>query len=274
MKQVVFVDSRWNSRGFFSTLNLLLLSLVWCNRNGVQADIGFSILGLYSDEEANHRKVRPFANYFGDAYAPHLNKSTEEMDIAWVYNNHHLEFEEESVIEEIRAINNDLLGRMVPRFREFVIGGPEAARERYDVAVHYRGCDYLKNTPEGHVPNLTPELFVAKLKSILGVGSKVFVATDDKRFIKEFEAAGYNPVYFEDVYRKGPGIGSHHKSFLQKHGLFSPVRQERKGYEVYRDCYWLSKGGLYVGSNSNLMYYSKILNPEQGQINLSVREFL
>lgn len=83
-------------------------------------------------------------------------------------------------------------------------------------------------------------------------------------------SAKYNFAYFNDVYRKGPGKGAHMRNkydlFFQKNG----ISQVKKGFEVFRDCYWLSKGEYYLGSNSNLMYYSKLLNPLQVATNTSI----
>jgi hypothetical protein len=81
--------------------------------------------------------------------------------------------------------------------------------------------------------------------------------------------AGYGIAYFKDVYRKGPGKGAHMRAFFDILPFELGVSQVQKGFEVFRGCYWLSKGNTYLGSNSNLMYYSCLLNPSLNTINIS-----
>jgi len=126
----------------------------------------------------------------------------------------------------------------------------------------------LKNTPLNHAPNRTPSEFLATINYLIAE-APIFVATDDDTFIDLVLSRGLHVSHFRDVYRRGPGRGAHMKSFFQKISIINSHTQHRKGLEVLRDVHWLSKSNTYIGSNSNLMYYSRLLNPNQRLINIT-----
>lgn len=253
-------------RGFFSAINLTLLTILYCRQNNIQPIVGNSVLSLYG---SRLEKKRPFSEFFGAAFDGPISKSAETLEISLVHNNQLLSFNDDLVIQELRLINRELLVNMEPDLKDFINSPPSLSSPSFDISVHYRGCDYLKYTPAFHHPNLKPEVFIRYIEKFI-FGHKVFVATDDDSFIGILIDKGFDIVYFKDVYRKGPGRGSHTRSWSQHFGLPGLVSQKRKGFEVFRDCFWLSKSNHYIGSNSNLMYYSSLLNPLQVSKNLSL----
>jgi len=190
------------------------------------------------------------------------------MEIAHVHNSNLLNFDDPEVVKKLSVLNKVLLDNMVEPLKNFIHTPPLGDYLNSSISVHFRGCDYLKYTPINHVANSTPQEFLRKIEHLIS-GKGVFVATDDISFVDIALSRGHDVAYFSDVYRKGPGRGVHIKSFLERWGFINGREQTRKGYEVCRDVYWLSKNDLYIGSNSNLMYYAKLLNPAQRQINLS-----
>jgi len=259
MKQRVLIDSISEQRGFFSSVNLTLLTILYCMKNNIQPIVSDSVLSLYG---SRFKRIRPFSEFFGTAYEHPISKSAETLEISWVHNNQLLSFDDAMVIRGLCSINNELLTNITPYLTEAVNTPPDLSGSFFNVSVHYRGCDYLKNTPIDHLPNLHPEAFIARIEKFI-IGQKFFVATDDDKFLSLLIEKGLTPIFFKDVYRKGPGRGSHIRSKLQRLGLPSLVSQKRKGFEVFRDCFWLSKSNHYIGSNSNLMYYSSLLNSQQ-----------
>lgn len=266
MRQRILVDSGGEYRGFFSSVNLTLLTVLYCSRNDIDPIIGNSVLSLYRD---NYRTERPFSRFFGQVYDGHVKKSSETLEISEIYNNNLLSFYDTSTVEELRKLNNTWLLTLTPTLRAFIDKSPGASGLKCDVSIHYRGTDYLKNTPAYHKPNLSPQEFVTSVGEWVR-GRSVFVATDDITFIGLIVATGIEVVYFDDVYRRGPGLGSHVRSKWQRLGLPALYSQEKKGFEVFRDCWWLSRSDLYIGSNSNLMYYSGLLNSAQIRKNVNV----
>ena len=226
--------------------------------------ISSSVLSLYG---TNTKVVRPFSEFFGEIFLDN-QEYLNTMEISYVHNKKLLDFNNPEVVNNLSQINKVLVDNLNVDVRNFIETPPLGNYLNSIVSVHFRGCDYLKNTPLGHAPNSTPSEFLNKISSLIE-GQKIFVATDDISFINLLKLSGNEISYFEDVYRKGPGRGSHIKSFYERLGLINKHKQKKKGYEVLRDVYWLSKNNVYIGSNSNLMYYSKLLNPQQHQINLT-----
>ncbi len=268
MDKVVLVDSGSNGRGFFSTINITLLTLRYCELNELSPIISDSVLGLYGTKI---NKVRPFSEFFGDLYSEEIPENTRKIEIDWVFNNKLLNFDDEITKNQLRDINRKLLQNLNSDLKAFLDVPPCHSEVKPAISLHFRGCDYLKNTPSLHQPNYKPNEFLDKVHSLIS-GNKIFIATDDDSFIKLMQKRGYEISFFLDVYRKGPGRGSHIKSFAERFGyqsLTKKLQQKRKAFEVFRDCYWLSKSNTYIGSNSNLMYYSGLLNPIQKQVNLT-----
>lgn len=265
MKQkILLIDSSAESRGFFSTINLLLLTLQWCSENNLLPVVSSSVLSLYGSKP---KKIEAFSEFFGKLYSGEEN-GLVTMEIAYVHNNNLLNFDDPEVIKKLYVLNNVLLDHLTEPVKTFINTPPLGSYSNSSISVHFRGCDYLKNTPINHAANSTPEEFLKKIEQLIS-GKGIFVATDDILFVNLALSMGHDVAYFPDVYRKGPGRGAHIKSFFERWGFINGRQQNRKGYEVMRDVYWLSKYNLYIGSNSNLMYYSRLLNPAQQQINLS-----
>jgi hypothetical protein len=264
MKKILLVDSTAQHRGFFSTINLTLSTILYCKINQITPIISHSVLSLYG---SNASKIRPFSEFFGTAYNEEYSGNTEHLEITKVHNENLLDTTSPAVKNELRMINSDLISQLTPAVLNFINTPPIPLISNFDVSIHYRGSDYLLNTPVGHRPNLQPKEFANVIEKYIA-GKYAFLATDDRSFPLLLSRLGHRFCYFKDVYRKGPGRGVHIKSIWQRLGLPALVSQNLKGRQVLRDCIWLSKSNLYIGSNSNLMFYSGLLNPNQTTINL------
>ena len=54
MKVMLLEDKIPETRGFFSSINLTLLTLLYCRENLIKPIIGNSVLSLYSDRKKNN----------------------------------------------------------------------------------------------------------------------------------------------------------------------------------------------------------------------------
>jgi len=268
LNDVLLTDRNGLNRGFFSALNLILLTLLYCEQESLNPIISKSVLSLYGSEVNG---ITPFAEYFENIYSGETKKDVKSLEIDWVHNNNIYDINDDKIKSRLRNINANLLAYMRIHLSGFIKSSPDNwGQVAPNVSIHYRGCDYLKNTPKAHVGNYPPRMFLEKIQYYIESNS-LFVATDDNSFIGHLSMIKKNFCYFSDVNRRPPGQGVHELSFVEKYiyqSGRSKVSQKRKACEVFRDCYWLSKCDLYIGSNSNLMYYSSLLNINQRQINI------
>lgn len=262
--KIRLIDSGSGARGFFATINLTLMTLQHCAENDLDPVIDSSVLSLYGTDV---KKIRPFSEFYGEIY-PEDRHCLKTIEIDYIFNRGVTDFNDPDVMRKLAVINDILLGSMGKDLKCFIDNPPLGSYQNTTVSVHYRGCDYLRNVPQNHFRNYTQVKFLTKISEIVE-DREMFIATDDYSMIGLMKSYGYEFSYFEDVYRGRPGVGSHFKSFFEKLGFGAPEKQKRKGFEVIRDVHWLSKNRTYIGSNSNLMYYSKLLNLDQDQINLS-----
>ena len=272
---IILEDGGWPGRGFFSSVNLSLVAILWCQQKGLNPSIGNSILRLYSHPfTRNAFRRRPYSSFFGNSWLP--SKKCEELDIGdiWLSTIENIDINSESIINKLFAINTSLQARMPGDISNYTNAKPENWPTHYDVAIHYRGCDYLKNTPKDHVPNLAPEPFIEQILPLISNKNNIFVATDDSSFLRCLRKRNIKFYAFNDVNRAGPGKGSHIKNRLQRAGIEPLKAPFFRGLKVLRDCTHLSKATHYIGSNSNLMYYSRVLNPRIIVNNLSINQTL
>src|SRR5450756_820010 len=108
-------------RGFFSAINLTLLTILYCRQNNIQPIVGNSVLSLYG---SRLEKKRPFSEFFGAAFDGPISKSAETLEISWVHNNQLLSFNDDLVIQELRLINRELLVNMEPDLKDFINSPP------------------------------------------------------------------------------------------------------------------------------------------------------
>lgn len=177
-------------------------------------------------------------------------------------------FDDESVMSELRLILEDLFRQMPAPVFDYISNPPGGWPSRYRTALHYRGCDYLDNVPPFHTPNLDRNEFLRRIRSLIDSESGLFLASDDRHFSELLSGQGFQHFVFDDVMRGRPGVGIHHQRYWQKVGLEHPDKRRLLGLQVMRDCFHLSKADLYIGSNSNLMMFAKLLNPSLEVINV------
>ena len=272
MNKIVLEDHH-PQRGFLSGLNLTLLSILYLRKKNIHGLVGKSILSNYAHAIDNYVcKSRPFSSFFGDFRQPgnYLNLSKEYIDEQWLSIIKELDWQGSSVISQLSTINAELLESCPTRVTKYINQTPKSWPNQYDIALHYRGCDYLANTPSHHKPNFSKEIFFEKCLPYLKTNKTIFVATDDNSFVNFLENKDINFYTFKDVIRGSPGKGVHAINRFQKIGLELPHKPFLRGTQVLRDCVHLSRADQYVGSNSNLMYYANVLNPGILLTNLSV----
>jgi len=271
MKKKIILEDLTPYRGFLSALNVTLLSILYLNKKSVYAYIGKSILANYAHTfEKSFCKARPFSTFFGDFRRPphDLRLNTLNIGELWLAIIQELDWQSDSIIREVSAINNDLCQYIPSKVSKYISRTPASWPMEYDVAVHYRGCDYISNVPKDHRQNFAKEEFLEKCIPYIKGSKKIFVATDDNSFISFLNANGLKPYSFSDVFRGGPGKGVHYRSRRQEKGFEFINRPYLKGVQVLRDCNHLSRSAMCIGANSNLMYYAKVLRPEIQLINL------
>jgi hypothetical protein len=282
MSVILLEDRLSNGRGFFSSINLLLFSLLWCEDNGLKPVVGQSILKAYSHSVYSLFGRRPFTQFFGESYTrDNLPNMPSRIDIGDIFEVRDW-YSSEDLYLRLHIIASRLVNDLSPpAVYDYIynvhadMSGRYPGRKRinvYDsntVSIHYRGCDYLANVPVGHNQNISPSEMAAKVISLLPSDCKIFVATDDKSFLNILSSAGLQFSCFDAVQRGGPGRGIHHKRRLQSLGFEKLHKPFMRGLEVLRDCIFLSQSKYYFGTNSNIMFFARLLNPELCIVNLN-----
>jgi hypothetical protein len=211
-----------------------------------------------------------------------LDKQIPLVDIANVFGQRNW-YEDSAYSSRLQSLAHDVIHTWLsPRNHQYVLRCPlqsslsnrvAPAIRNYQatrVSIHFRGCDYLSNTPEGHQPNLPPDKFLDIVLPMLPTNATIFLATDDHTMISSLRHLGLNILYFKDVDRGTPGRGIHSKTLFQNYGLEAILAPRNRGLQVLRDCVHLSKGDIFFGSNSNIMFFASLLNPAMKLVNLSL----
>jgi len=270
MKQIILQDHH-PQRGFLSALNLTLLSVLYLQNKGIHALIGKSILSNYAHTlEKRLCKKRPFSSFFGN-YRDTCEPSTLDVvyiDELWLTIIEEVDWQSRIIISELSKINHALVQSSPAKVNRYINKIPPSWPSTYDLAIHYRGCDYLANVPLHHKQNFDKETFLRQCMPFLENAKSIFVATDDDSFLKFLEKQGLRFFAFKDVIRGKPGRGVHAISQWQEKGLEHPQKPFLRGIQVLRDCTHLSRAKQYIGTNSNLMYYANVLNPRIKLVNL------
>jgi len=266
-------DRGSRGRGFFSSLNLTLLALLWCELNHYEILIGKSVLKLYSHSWHHHfLKRRPFSQFFGSAFESvdvgidSTKAKTVFLDDIWTRYRSDLLWDSLDTIQRLSSINKILLSTMPSDIRNFITEVPRNWPNTYSHAIHFRGCDYLHNVPDQHKPNLAPLEFSNQAVRAASPFTNLFIATDDITFLRTPVACKENVYCFRDNIRSVPGRSVHKKTLIQSLGLEKSDHPFLRGVQALRDCHHLSKAELYIGSNSNMLYYSRVLNPSLAYI--------
>jgi hypothetical protein len=271
MKQIILEDHN-PQRGFLSALNLTLLSIFYLQKRDIQAFIGQSILSSYAHLlDKRLCKTRPFSSFFGN-YRHTSEPSKLEIvyiDKLWLTIIEEVDWQSKIIITELNKINQALVQSTPAKVNQYTNKIPPSWPSIYDLAIHYRGCDYLANVPLHHKQNFDKETFLMQCMPFIEDSRSIFVATDDDSFVQFLEKQGLQFFAFKDVKRGKPGRGVHTISKWQKFGIELPQKPFLRGIQVLRDCTHLSRAKKYIGTNSNLMYYSSVLNPEIKLVNLS-----
>lgn len=269
-RKIILEDTSWYGRGFFSSLNLILFALYWCKENGIDASVGETPLRLYTHPISRKlTKRRPFSSFYGNHLSTDGKHEQVFLDDIWTRGIQEVDAESQVVIEALHSVNEVLRSHMLRHVSQFTSSGPSHWPTFYDATLHYRGCDYLANTPKHHIPNLRPEDFLDAVLPLIENKERVFVATDDSRFIGLLKKRRPDIFSFKRVARGLPGKGTHQKTRLQRYGIEWPRSPFYRGLQAMRDCTHLSKTDTYIGTNSNLAYHAKILRPSLQVINLS-----
>ena len=287
MKPKVVIEDRASWRGFFSTLNLLMFAIVWCEDNGFQPIFGKTLFTDYSHSLVTLLGRNPFNSFWVSDYGTiTVNRDIVSvidindifMSRDWYHNN--IEF-----LPRLQQLSRSFVGKLlVEKAKRYMESRPSLYHQNTNyselqysnnflksappASVHYRGGDYLANTPGAfHQKNISPDYYAELLTEHIPEGSNVFVATDDSSFLNILSKKSFAVYSFNDVQRGKPGRGVHRRSKLQKLGFERFSMPWLRGMQVLRDCDHLSKGKVYYGTNSNLMFFASLLNPEMKTIN-------
>lgn len=124
------------------------------------------------------------------------------------------------------------------------------------IGVHVRGTDYTARW-KGHPVPVTLEEYVTATKQQMAKMhiDEVFLATDDKRAVRCFQAEFGDHLHFFDDVARGEGEQGVHYLKAER-----PHHQYRMGYEVLRDVYTLAQCKGFIGGMSQVGFAVRVIN--------------
>lgn len=230
-------------RGFFSLYLQAVFGIAFAKKINIPVYIDYGNLGFsYSDEKIFGNK-NFWDNYFSqqtlqDKYTPVLNRKLENFplkiwDRGFLKDLSLLVAEKIVLHEELKKELGELKGKM---------------EAKSTLGIHIRKTDH-----SDEVKSVEDAVFFRKVKKLAATYERLFIATDDKRVILDYQAKFPGKVIFHDCIRSS-----------DKHAIHQ--NPENFGYELGRqailDCYSLSFCDKVLLSPSNLSYAALLLNPE------------
>jgi hypothetical protein len=145
---------------------------------------------------------------------------------------------------------------LLPHIQEKVSALNEELFEgKYIIGVHYRGTDKVKSRRISYqevAANINK--VIAQNKNLHQGDYKIFIATDEDAFLDYMEANYTCPLVYLNVIRSSNGTPVH------LNGSYSSNYQ--KGEDALIDSILLSQCDTLIRTDSNLSYWSTMLNPE------------
>ena len=275
-ESIFFIELSGRDCGMFSYILTLIQALYEADSLGMRPVVSFSNECIYHEEETVNGSDNVFEYYF-DRVSDVTRESVFKSENVFFFSYAHLErifsrisngeevtsvgtiyssinekaiYEMGKIVKKYLRLNNETQAFIDKSIREKM--GALEQKERW-LGVHIRGTDYNYYVP-GHPSPLAPEdyyPFVDEAIELYGY-DKIFLATDDIRFIQAFDERYTNVIYYDDVHRSD---GDVNVSFVhnERH-----LNHYLNGLEVIRDMYTLATCESLIAGVSNVSISSRI----------------
>lgn len=269
-KEIVYYIQINNSvAGFFAVLRAVLDYCCYAEENGYMPYVKYGKDILYSENTFFLGTNNPFEYYFRQPsvipmWGLNIIKSQLKHadNIELKYNLKPLSYiVEDTYIERMSSIYRKYLHLNEVTDKKIRRSIRHALKGKRTLGVHIRGTDFYKEFNNHPVP-VTVDEYVMIINEELGKGNyeQVFVATDDKRCLKELKERIQVPlIYYKNIMR-----AENNKSVAFE-------RSERKnnnyllGFEVLRDVYTLVACEGFIGCLSQIDIFVQIIKMSEGQ---------
>lgn len=239
-KVIYLIDLRGNNTGFFAQCRLILALLQYAEMNGYMPVIRMSDFAYkqrkYGLNVYDYFFIQPSTVGIND-----INKAKNVIyaDIAQVQKENILPggyFEKDNEIgkevlmwKKYFQYNEQIFSRL-SRDSAQILG----KRKDTVLGIHIRGGDYRQHW-KNHPVQLEPKDYYEYIDEAIQNGfRRLFVATDDQKYLHEFvKRYGDCICFYDDVIRTDDKEGVHSKKYKLNNGY-------RLGYEALRDMYTLS----------------------------------
>ena len=234
--------------GFFALMRSLLFRLDFAERFGFMPVVKWGKYTLYLDPEGETENG--FEQYFEPvseiSYKDIADSKNVVRSNAWQETM--LRFDLNEQIGSNYSITNDEIERLSELYKKYIHLNKktkayierqikEKINNKRTLGIHVRGTDYNLVMIK-HPVAVDPKEHIQKAKQLLEEGEyeQVFLATDDKRFLRMFQEAfpEHQLVFYEDVFRGESDLG------VQCSQNDRPHHKYKLGLEVLRDSYTLA----------------------------------
>lgn len=248
-----------HNAGFFSNFLVVLGALDCGEKEGMALKIDYGKQGLYYDPQ---RGPNWWTYYFEQLQINDFDNNTAKLiphhmigEFAQCAYFHMTRQQAHEIIKKYIRIKPHILKKL-NQFRGDKFG------KKFVIGCHYRGTDKVFEAPKVSYEAMLKE--IAKVISVINAHRKewvIFVATDEKKFLRAARKLYKNKVVYTNSYRSTTHQGVHADRHFNNY---------QKGEDALIDALLLSHCNILVRTSSNLSFVSKIINPVLPVIELNV----
>ncbi len=253
-------SARRDNPGFFSLFNSIIGALDYCEQQNGYLTIDFEDNGWYYDE---HHGPNWWEYYFESPY-DEQNKNDSGQCIklkAWQKIAFTLEAQFQMPRDRAHALIKKYINIKPHITKKIDIFYYEHMKNFHVIGVHYRGTDKHLEAPKVSYEKMFEIVHREFLSHSIMRPTKIFVATDDQRFMQFMKeryghfVCGINAMRSVD----------HKAVHVEKKGS-----NYKKGEDALIDCVLLSKCDLLIKMSSNLSDTSQMFNPKMQVIHANI----
>lgn len=256
-KNIYIIENDDASHGFFAEYRMTINYLAFADRYHFLPYVFYNKNYAYSEKEKILGTNNPFEYYFEQISNLSYESIYSSKNVIFAKNAHGDMIEslnKNYCAYEISDVYIEHAAKIVKKYIRFNSETKRYLKQAYNtiflncegliLGIHYRGTDFKQNFDRHPIAINLKQLLEKTREAIALKGfSYIFLATDDKNAIEEFEKEFGNKVlYYKDVFRGTSEVSV----------AFSECKREKHHYylglEVLRDMYTLAKcDGLIAG---------------------------
>ena len=273
-KAIYVITENGNRWGYFAEFRAMLCKLLYADRMGFFPYINWRESFLYFDKEKETDIPNAFEYFFKQVNGLTLEEVEISYMVAYSKSAEAVMIEREFKDSDSYAGSDDFLKIMGDIYRKYISLNFETEQKlekEYGkllgdfktLGVHFRGTDYRREYDIHPVFVQVQEEIEEAYEIFNRYGyERVFLATDEKDAIKEFERKfGKDKIcYYNDTFRGSTDISVAFSESQRKHHKY------KLGYEVLRDMWTLSKCSGLVAGVSQVGTCARILKESRREI--------